>query len=84
MPSKKKTTTERRKQSKHTAKLSPTAPEWTLGLANKRAGSNGLSEYQHIKNPQSGEEREKWLEKRDELTLRAFQIAYENHRRKAS
>jgi hypothetical protein len=42
-------------------------------------------EYQRIKNPQVPGEREKMLEQRDKLTLRAFRIAYENHhKRKAS
>ena len=84
MPSKKKTTTDKRKHRKPPAKQLPAALEWTLGLPNERAASNGTREYQQIKNPETGEEREKWLEKRDKLTLRAFQIAYENHHRKAS
>jgi hypothetical protein len=83
MPPKKKPATKRhnRRVSKH----SPAVPEWTLGLPGEHAGSNGtVYEYQHIKNPQTGEEREKWLAKRDKLTLRAFEIAYKNHRSRKS
>ena len=85
MPSKKKTTSDKRKPRKPTAKRRALALDWTLGLPNERGGSNGTREYQRIRNPQTAEEREKWLEKRDKLTLRAFQMAYENHhQRKAS
>lgn len=39
-------------------------------------------EHQLIKNPHVPGEREKMLEKRNKLTLKAFQIAYENHHRR--
>ena len=85
MPSKKKTTSDKRKPRKSAAKRQAQALDWTLGLPNERGGSNGTREYQRIRNPQTAEEREKWLEKRDKLTVRAFQMAYENHhQRKAS
>ncbi|PYS24195.1 MAG: hypothetical protein DMF72_06615 [Acidobacteria bacterium] len=42
-------------------------------------------EYQRIRNPVAPGEREKMLEKRKKLTLKAFQIAYENqHQRKSA
>jgi hypothetical protein len=83
MPSKKKTTSDKRRPRKAAAKRQ--ALDWTLGLPNERGGSNGTREYQRIRNPQTAEEREKWLEKRDKLTLQAFEMAYENHhQRKAS
>lgn len=42
--------------------------------------SNGKHyEEPHHKNPESAEERQKRLAKREALTLRAFQIAYDNH-----
>lgn len=46
--------------------------------------SNGTRyEYPIIRNPSVPGEREKMLEKREKLTLEAFRIAYENHRRKS-
>jgi hypothetical protein len=46
----------------------------------ERTGSNGTHyEHQRIKNPHVEGEREKMLEKRKDLTLKGFQIAYENH-----
>lgn len=85
MPSKKKTTSDKRKHRMSAAKRPTLVLDWNLGLPDERGGSNGTREYQRIRNPQTGEERKKWLEKRDKLTLRAFQMAYENHHhRKAS
>jgi hypothetical protein len=44
--------------------------------------SNGTKhEYRRLKNPPVPAEREKMLEKRAKLTLKAFRIAYENHHR---
>jgi hypothetical protein len=63
------------------------SPRYTLGLPGEEGGSsNGTHyEYQKMKNPEDNEEREKRLKKREALTLKAFQIAYENHhQRKAS
>jgi hypothetical protein len=52
----------------------------------ERRSSNGTRYEQPLyKNPESKEEREKRLKKREALTLRVFKMAYENHhRRKAS
>lgn len=53
---------------------------WTLGLAGEPGNSNGTRYEQPLyKNPESKEEREKRLKKREALTLKAFRIAYENH-----
>ncbi len=51
-----------------------------------RTSSNGTQyEYQRIRNPYVAGERERMLEKRRKLTLKAFRIAYENqHQRKSS
>lgn len=52
--------------------------------AGERTSSNGTRyEQQRIRNPADPKEREKMLEKREKLTLEAFRIAYENHRRKS-
>jgi hypothetical protein len=83
MPSKKNPAKDKRHH-RRVSKHSPAAPEWTLGLPGERTGSNGTREYQRIKNPQTSEQREKWLEKRDKLTLRAFQVAYKNHQPRKS
>ena len=50
------------------------------------SGSNGANGEQPYRiNPETNEERDKRLAKRKKLTLRAFQMAYENqHRRKVS
>ncbi len=57
----------------------------TLGLPGERGSSNGTQyEHQCIRNPHVPGEREKWLEKRDKLTLRAFEIAYKNHHQRKS
>ena len=55
-------------------------------LAEERISSNGTRyEQQRIRNPADPKEREKMLEKRKKLTLKAFRIAYEDHHhRKAS
>ena len=55
-------------------------------LAGDRPSSNGTRyEQQRIRNPADPKEREKMLEKRKKLTLKAFRIAYEDHHhRKAS
>lgn len=55
-------------------------------LPSEDVGSNGMRhEYQIIRNPYVPGAREKMLEKRNKLTLEAFQIAYENkHKRKSS
>lgn len=84
MPTKKTPATDKRRNRRSVTKQSVVTPEWTLGSPGERPGSNGAREYQRIKNPQTSEEREKWLAKRDALTLRAFQIAYENHQRRKS
>jgi hypothetical protein len=60
---------------------------WGLGLPEgKSVRSNGARYEQPLhKNPETKEQREKRLAKREALTLKAFQIAYENHhQRKAS
>lgn len=55
---------------------------FTLGLPGERESTNG-TRYEHprIKNPAVPGDREKMLEERAKLTLKAFRIAYENHRR---
>jgi len=79
MLSKKKSANRKLARSK-VAKRSVRAPEFTLGLPGERGSSNGTRyEYQRIKNPETAEEREKMLAKREALTLRAFRMAYENH-----
>jgi hypothetical protein len=51
----------------------------------KGVRSNGESYEQPChKNPETTEEREKRLAKREALTLRAFQIAYDNHHSRKS
>lgn len=51
-------------------------------LTGERTSSNGTRyEQQRIRNPADSKEREKMLEERAKLTLKAFRIAYENHRR---
>ena len=51
-------------------------------LLPESGGANGTQhEYQRLKNPYEAGEREKLLEKRAKLTLKAFRIAYENHHR---
>ena len=86
MPSKKKSNTKDSTARRRATKRSEGGPVWTLGLPGEHGSSNGAEyEYQRIKNPYVPGEREKWLEKRDRLTLRAFEIAYENnHQRKTS
>jgi len=80
MPLKKKSTAGKSRNRRRLIKPSERAPVYTLGLPGERGSSDGTRyEYQKIKNPYVPGEREKWLEKRDKLTLRAFEIAYENH-----
>jgi len=77
MPSKKKSRVERRAPSR----IIKSAAGGALPPATwpgERTGSNG-TEYQRIRNPHVPGEREKMLEKREALTLKAFQMAYENH-----
>jgi hypothetical protein len=54
--------------------------------AEEIVSSNGKQHEQPLyKNPETSEEREKRLAKREALTLRTFQIAYDNqHHRKSS
>jgi len=80
MPSKKKSTPGKATRRRRSTKRSERAPVWTLGLPAERGSSNGKRYEQPLyKNPESKEEREKRLKKREALTLKAFQIAYENH-----
>jgi hypothetical protein len=74
--SKKKTAAPRSKQSREN-KLLP-------DISDEDASNGSSRECRQIKSPQTGEEREKWLAKRDALTLRAFQIAYKNHHQRKS
>lgn len=55
---------------------------YTLGLPGEREKTNG-TRYEHprVKNPSVPSDREKMLEERAKLTLKAFRIAYENHHR---
>jgi len=58
------------------------SPAFTLGLPGESNNSNGTRyEKPRVSNPSVPEEREKMLEKRAKLTLKAFRIAYENHHR---
>lgn len=86
MPSKKKAIASLERRRRRVKANSPVTLDWTLGLPGEGRSANGKNrEYQRIKNPQTREEREKWLAKKEALTLRAFQIAYENyHQRKSS
>ena len=56
------------------------------GWSDASTSSNGTQhQYPRVSNPDVAGERERMLEKRQKLTLKAFQIAYENqHRRKSS
>lgn len=56
------------------------------GWSDDSTSSNGTQyENQRIRNPYVAGERERMLEKRHKLTLKAFRIAYENqHQRKSS
>jgi|SoiMetStandDraft_5_1073268.scaffolds.fasta_scaffold131534_2 hypothetical protein len=86
MPSKKKSIASKSSRRRRLTKRAAEAPAFTLGLPGERGSSNGTRYEQPLyKKPESKEEREKRLKKREALTLKAFQIAYENHhRRKAS
>lgn len=84
MSSKKKTAAQRSKPRRRAEKLLPETSAWSGDLPGENASNGSSRECQQIKNPQTGDDREKRLAKRDALTLRAFQIAYENHHRKAS
>ena len=80
MPSKKKP--DEGKSSRHrVAKRAPHAPMLTLFYGDEEdSSSNGQHNEQPTrKNPETDEEREKRLAKREALTLQAFTIAYENH-----
>lgn len=51
-------------------------------MVGEGSGSNGTQyERQRIRNPYVPGERQKMIEKRTKLTLKAFRIAYENHHR---
>jgi len=84
MPSKKKSagkSTHRRRATKRAAQ----APAFALDFQGGRGSSNGTRYEQPLyKNPESKEEREKRLKKREALTLKAFRIAYENHHQRKS
>lgn len=86
MTLKKKSTAGKSTNRRRVIKPSERLPVDTLGLPGERGSSNGTHyEHQKMKNPEDKEEREKRLKKREALTLKAFQIAYENHhQRKAS
>ena len=63
----------------------PAKGERPLTWPGQQTSSNGTQyEYQRIRNPHVAGEREKMLAKRDALTLKAFQIAFENHRQRKS
>jgi hypothetical protein len=80
--SKNKPRANKKTKGKRATKTMPAPPAWSLDVPMKSSGNGSSREYPRLKNPQSAEEREKWLAKRDALTLRAFQIAYENHHHK--
>ena len=86
MPSKTKSTVGKSTRRRRVTKRSERGPLLTLGLPGERASSNGTRYEQPLyKNSESKAEREKRLKKREALTLKAFQIAYQNHHeRKAS
>jgi hypothetical protein len=66
--------------------VKPNADGNGAGRARRAGPKLGLDEYPRPSrlSPESSEEREKRLAARKALTLRAFQMTYENHRRKAS
>ena len=80
MPSKKEALDKSKRRSR-AAKPSPRGPKLTLALPPSAGwSSNGTTyEYQRIKNPYVPGEREKMLDRREALTLKAFQLAYETH-----
>jgi hypothetical protein len=63
------------------AKRAKHAPILTLFYGDEEDSRSNGKHYEEpcYKNPESAEEREKRLTKREALTLRAFQIAYDNH-----
>ena len=80
MPPKKKTVSS--KSTRHRARK-PTEPGPALtsfSSKEKRAKSNGMRyERSRTKPGETAEERQKRIAEMEALTLRAFQIAYENH-----
>jgi hypothetical protein len=86
MPSKKKSTKKKSTRSRRAGTRTVQVVVSTLGLPGERRSSNGARHEQPLrKNPESQAEREKRLKKREALTLKALQMAYENqHQRKTS
>jgi hypothetical protein len=85
MPSKKKPVA--RKSSRHRVeKRAQVGPTLTLFYGDEEDFSSNGKQYEqpHYKTPETAEEREKRLAKREALTLRAFQIAYDNHHQRKS
>jgi hypothetical protein len=61
------------------------AAQAQLGLPGERGSSNRTRyEQPRHKNAETVEQREQRLAKREALTLRAFQMAYENHHQRKS
>jgi hypothetical protein len=85
MPSKKKSAPEKSTR-RRKMKPSERGSIWPLPLSREGSGSNGTRYERPLhEDSETDEQREKRLAKREALTLRAFQIAYENHHhRKAS
>jgi hypothetical protein len=85
MPLKKKSVA-RKSARRNAVKRAQNTPELTrFWGAEESVTSNGKDyEQPHYKNPETAEEREKRLAKREALTLQAFQIAYDNHHQRKS
>jgi hypothetical protein len=80
MPSKKKP--DEGKSARHRlAKRGQHAPMLTLFYGDEEDFSSNGKHYEQPtrKNPETDEERQKRLAKREALTLQAFKIAYDNH-----
>lgn len=86
MPAKKKPVAKKSARRRVVKRVQP-GPTLTLFYGDEEDFSSNGTRYEQPrhKNPETAEEREKRLAKREALTLRAFQIAYDNnHPRKSS
>ena len=80
MPSKKRPVA-RKSPRPRIGKRGQAGPTLTLFHGDEKDFSSNGKNYEqpHHKNPETAEQREKRLAKREALTFRAFQIAYDNH-----
>lgn len=82
MPAKGKSIKKKLTRSRPVVTRAAQAPQ---GLPGKPASANGTRyEQPRHKNAETFEQREQRLAKREALTLRAFQMAYENHHQRKS